>query len=89
MSYCGVLPRTGRASLSLSACRLTLTTAMPRGEDLVTPRLGRWLCLSGAPQTSNTTATPCVSRLGMLLTSAALREIARRVSIGWRFFHEQ
>src|SRR5438309_330657 len=28
MSCCGALPRTGRASLSLSACRLTLTTAM-------------------------------------------------------------
>ena len=58
-------------------------------EDLVTHRLGRWLCLSGAPQTSNTTATPVRFPTWNVLTSAALREIARRVSIGWRFFHEQ
>jgi Domain of unknown function (DUF4365) len=58
-------------------------------EDLVTHRLGRWLCLSGAPQTSNTTSTPVRFPTWNVLTSAALREIARRVSIGWRFFHEQ
>jgi hypothetical protein len=51
-------------------------------EDLVTHRLGRWLCLSGAPQTSNTTATPVRFPTWNVLTSAALREIARRVSIG-------
>jgi hypothetical protein len=58
-------------------------------EDVVTHRLGRWLCLSGAPQAANTAATPVRFPTWNVLTSAALREIARRVSIGWRFFHEQ
>ena len=58
-------------------------------EDLVAHRLGRWLCLVGAPQTSNTTATPVRFPTWNVLTSASLREIARRVSVGWRFFHEQ
>jgi hypothetical protein len=58
-------------------------------EDLVTHRLGRWLCLHGAPQTSNTTATPVRFPTWNVFTAAALREIARRVSIGGRFFHEQ
>jgi Domain of unknown function (DUF4365) len=58
-------------------------------EDLVTHRLGRWLCLHGAPQTSNTTATPVRFPTWNVFTGAALREIARRVSIGARFFHEQ
>lgn len=58
-------------------------------EDLVAHHLGRWLCLAGAPQTSNTTTTPVRFPTWNVLTAAALREIARRVSIGWRFFHEQ
>ena len=58
-------------------------------EDLVAHRLGRWLCLSGAPQTSNTTATPVRFPTWNVFTATALREIARRVSVGGRFFHEQ
>ena len=58
-------------------------------EDLVAHRLGRWLCLSGAPQTSNTTATPVRFPTWNVFTAAALREIARRVSLGGRFYHEQ
>lgn len=58
-------------------------------EDLITQRRGRWLCLSGAPQASNTTATPVRFPTWNVLTPATLREIARRVSLGSRFFHEQ
>jgi Domain of unknown function (DUF4365) len=58
-------------------------------EDLIAHRIGRWLCLSGAPQTANTTATPVRFPTWNVFTAAALREIARRVSIGARFFHEQ
>jgi Domain of unknown function (DUF4365) len=58
-------------------------------EDLIAQRRGRWLCLSGAPQASNTTATPVRFPAWNVLTPAALREIARRVSLGLRFFHEQ
>lgn len=58
-------------------------------EDLVAHRLGRWLCLSGAPQTANTTATPVRFPTWNVFTATALREIARRVSVGARFFHEQ
>lgn len=58
-------------------------------EDLVANRLGRWLCLSGAPQTSNTAMTPVRFPIWNVLTPAALRELARRVSVGARFFHEQ
>lgn len=58
-------------------------------EDLVANRLGRWLCLSGAPQTSNSAMTPVRFPLWNVLTSSALRELARRVSVGARFFHEQ
>jgi len=58
-------------------------------EDLITHRIGRWLCLSGAPQTANTTATPVRFPTWNVFTAAALREIARRVSLGARFFHEQ
>jgi len=58
-------------------------------EDLITYRRGRWLCLSGAPQASNTTATPVRFPTWNVFTPAALREIARRVSLGARFFHEQ
>ncbi len=58
-------------------------------EDLVTHRIGRWLCLHGAPQTSHTTATPVRFPTWNVFTAAALREIARRVAIGGRFFHEQ
>lgn len=58
-------------------------------EDLVANRLGHWLCLSGAPQASNTAMTPVRFPTWNVLTSCALRELARRVSIGARFFHEQ
>jgi len=58
-------------------------------EDIVTYRLGRWLCLSGAPQASNSTATSVRFPTWNVFTAEALREIARRVSIGLRFFHEQ
>ena len=58
-------------------------------EDLIAQRRGRWLCLSGAPQTSNTTAVPVRFPAWNVLTPASLREMARRVSLGLRFFHEQ
>jgi hypothetical protein len=58
-------------------------------EDLVTHRIGRWLCLHGAPQTSHTTATPVRFPTWNVFTATALREIARRVSLGGRFYHEQ
>ncbi len=58
-------------------------------EDLVAHRVGRWLCLPGAPQTSSTTTTPVRFPTWNVFTAAALREIARRVSVGARFFHEQ
>jgi len=58
-------------------------------KDLVAHRSGRWLCLSGAPQAPNTTATPVCFPPWNVLTPAALREIARRVALGSRFFHEQ
>jgi hypothetical protein len=58
-------------------------------EDLIAQRRGRWLCLCGAPQVSNTTATLVRFPTWNVLTPAALREIARRVSLGSRFFHEQ
>jgi uncharacterized protein DUF4365 len=58
-------------------------------EDLIALRRGRWLCLSGAPQASNTTSTPVRFPTWNVLTPATLREIARRVSLGSRFFHEQ
>ena len=58
-------------------------------EDLMANRLGRWLCLGGAPPTSNSTMTPVRFPIWNVLTPSALRELARRVSIGARFFHEQ
>jgi len=58
-------------------------------EDVVAYRLGRWLCLSGAPQASNSTTTSVRFPTWNVFTPAVLREIARRVSIGLRFFHEQ
>jgi hypothetical protein len=58
-------------------------------EDLIALRRGRWLCLSGAPQPSSTTATPVRFPTWNVLTPATLREIARRVALGSRFFHEQ
>jgi Domain of unknown function (DUF4365) len=58
-------------------------------DDLIAHRRGRWLCLSGAPQAANTTATPVRFPTWNVLTPATLREIARRVSLGLRFFHEQ
>jgi hypothetical protein len=58
-------------------------------EDLIADRRGRWLCLAGAPQASNSTATPVRFPTWNVLTPATLREIARRISLGSRFFHEQ
>jgi hypothetical protein len=58
-------------------------------ESLIAQRCGRWLCLSGAPAAAGTTATPVRFPTWNVLTPAALREIARRVSLGLRFFHEQ
>jgi len=58
-------------------------------EDCIAQRRGRWLCLSGAPQAPNTSSTPVRVPTWNVLTPAALREIARRVSLGGRFFHEQ
>jgi hypothetical protein len=58
-------------------------------DDLVANRRGRWLCLSGAPQASNSTATPVRFPTWNVLTPTTLREIARRISLGSRFFHEQ
>lgn len=58
-------------------------------EDLVALHRGRWLCLAGAPQASNTASTPVRFPTWNVLTPATLREIARRVSLGSRFFHEQ
>jgi len=59
------------------------------GEDLVALRRGRWLCLAGAPQASNSPSTPVRFPTWNVLTPVTLREIARRVSLGSRFFHEQ
>src|SRR5581483_8600445 len=53
-------------------------------EDAITYRLGRWLCLSGAPQVSNSAGTAVRFPTWNVFTAAALREIARRVSIGLR-----
>lgn len=58
-------------------------------ESLIAQRCGRWLCLSGAPAATGPTATPVRFPTWNVLTPAALREIARRVSLGLRFFHEQ
>ena len=58
-------------------------------EDLVANRRGRWLCLAGAPQAAHSTATSVRFPTWNVLTPATLREIARRISLGSRFFHEQ
>jgi hypothetical protein len=58
-------------------------------DTLIAQRCGRWLCLSGAPAATGTAATPVRFPTWNVLTPAALREIARRVSLGLRFFHEQ
>lgn len=58
-------------------------------ESLIAQRCGRWLCLSGAPQAPSPAPTPVRFPTWNVLTPAALREIARRVSLGLRFFHEQ
>jgi hypothetical protein len=58
-------------------------------EDLLARRCGRWLCLSGAPQAPSTATASVRFPTWNVLTPAALREIARRVSLGTRFFHEQ
>jgi hypothetical protein len=71
------LPEDPDSCLSLSA------------EDLIARRCGRWLCLRGAPETSDTVETTVRVPVWNVLTPEALREIARRVSLGGRFFHEQ
>jgi len=58
-------------------------------ETLISQRCGRWLCLSGAPEPASNKTTPVRFPTWNVLTPAALREIARRVSLGLRFFHEQ
>ena len=58
-------------------------------EDVVTQHRGRWLCLCGAPQASSTSTTLVRFPTWNVLTPVTLREIARRVSLGSRFFHEQ
>jgi hypothetical protein len=58
-------------------------------EDLIGRRCARWVCLQGAPETSNTVETTVRVPVWNVLTPEALREIARRVSLGGRFFHEQ
>jgi hypothetical protein len=58
-------------------------------EDLIARRCARWLCLQGAPETSNRVETTVRVPVWNVLTPEALREIARRVSLGGRFFHEQ
>ena len=58
-------------------------------EDLVSRRSGRWLCLSGAPQGAPAATVPVKFPTWNVLTPLALREIARRVALGLRFFHEQ
>jgi hypothetical protein len=58
-------------------------------EDLIARRCARWLCLQGAPETPNTVETTVCVPVWNVLTPEALREIARRVSLGGRFFHEQ
>ncbi|MDB6092039.1 MAG: hypothetical protein JWN85_4823 [Gammaproteobacteria bacterium] len=58
-------------------------------EDLMKRRCARWVCLRGAPETSSTREMTVRVPVWNLLTPEALREIARRVSLGGRFFHEQ
>jgi hypothetical protein len=58
-------------------------------EDLIAQHRGRWLCLCGAPQASNAATTLVRFPTWNVFTPATLREIARRVSLGTRFFHEQ
>jgi len=58
-------------------------------EDLVTQHRGKWLCLCGAPPAVNTSTTFVRFPTWNVLTAATLRKIARRVSLGSRFFHEQ
>jgi hypothetical protein len=73
---------------------LSLPSADPDGEgmsaeDLVTQHRGKWLCLCGAPPAANTSTTLVRFPTWNVLTATTLREIARRVSLGSRFFHEQ
>jgi hypothetical protein len=58
-------------------------------EELIAHRCARWVCLLGAPEASSRTETPVRFPVWNVLTPATLREIARRVSLGGRFFHEQ
>jgi Domain of unknown function (DUF4365) len=58
-------------------------------DDLIANRCARWLCLQGAPETSSMPETTVRFPVWNVLTPEALREIARRVSLGGRFFHEQ
>jgi hypothetical protein len=60
----------------------------PSAENLIAQCCGRWLCLVGAPQASGATASVRFPTWNVL-TPVALREIARRVSLGLRFYHEQ
>jgi hypothetical protein len=57
--------------------------------ELIANRGARWLCLRGAPETTHAAAIEVRFPVWNALTPAALREIARRVSVGGRFFHEQ
>jgi len=58
-------------------------------EELIVQRSGRWLCLSGAPPASNAPSVAVGFPTWNVLTPATLREIARRVALGSRFYHEQ
>ncbi len=58
-------------------------------EELIERHSARWLCLQGAPETVSPSEINVLFPVWNVLTPAALREIARRVSLGGRFFHEQ
>ncbi len=58
-------------------------------EELITRRSGRWLCLTGAPPATQPAMVPVRLPTWNILTPCALRELARRVALGQRFFHEQ
>jgi hypothetical protein len=58
-------------------------------EDLLARRSGRWLCLAGAPPATQATFVPVRFPTWNIVTSNALRELARRVALSQRFYHEQ
>lgn len=58
-------------------------------EDLLARHSGRWLCLTGAPPSTQATLVTVRLPTWNIVTAAALRELARRVSLGLRFYHEQ